>query len=761
MTNAQINSGSRSILAKLLAEEDISVRHSAAVTTAHFQLENRVLMLPIWQDISPELYDMLVIHEVGHALETPMEAWINAIDDIAKRCSKNPDSARKGVKDFLNVVEDPRIDKLQMRRYPGSRRDYSIGYQELHERDFFSLKLIKEKTGRSVNDLDFIDRANIYWKGGKSLGIKFSKVEKAFLERIGNTETFADVVALAEEIYVWARKNKKEKKAKKPKDILDALKDLQEEMENLQPDEIPQDFEPDEDEDEVEDEAEADEADDAEESDEDDPEVDEPEDNAFEDTITADDLDEEDEDSSDGEESDEADDLEDDSDPKSLTEQAATDNAGQLLGKGNVDYSYAQTPKMNLENIIDDYKKVLAEQTADYERRYTDQTGYWNDKGYFARQHEVADAELIKFRQAENPTISYMVKEFEMRKAAAMYSRSAQSKTGILDTNKLHSYRYNDDVFKKLTVIPEGKNHGFVMFLDWSGSMHGNLQDTVKQLLSLVWFCKRVSIPFEVYTFRNEKGDLEQKDQFSMEHGDLTPSTFKLRNILSSRMNVQDFQKAVRFIWLQSYRPFNCDPMGSTPLYQSMMVSARIVNDFRRKHGVEVVNTIFLTDGEGDGLSRPQGDLSFGSYGSFGTRKELLITDSVTKKVYKVNGLGRTDVQRTFLQMLKDQTGSNVIGFFLTNDTFRGISQKYKVYGDSTQSSSYRKNGFFAAKDVGYDEFYVINPRVLAGRDNEVMKVTSSQTKAAAKKEFLRSLTQKNNNRILLKMFMKQVCTSA
>ena len=58
-----------------------------------------------------------------------------------------------------------------------------------------------------------------------------------------------------------------------------------------------------------------------------------------------------------------------------------------------------------------------------------------------------------------------------MKKSADEYRRAATSKTGVLDTNKLHTYKYNDDIFKKVTVIPEGKNHGLVMYLDWSGSM--------------------------------------------------------------------------------------------------------------------------------------------------------------------------------------------------------------------------------------------------------------------------------------------------
>ena len=64
-----------------------------------------------------------------------------------------------------------------------------------------------------------------------------------------------------------------------------------------------------------------------------------------------------------------------------------------------------------------------------------------------------------------------MVKEFECRKSADAYARAGESKTGILDTKKLHTYKYNEDLFKKITVLPDGKNHGMIFVLDWSGSM--------------------------------------------------------------------------------------------------------------------------------------------------------------------------------------------------------------------------------------------------------------------------------------------------
>ena len=96
-----------------------------------------------------------------------------------------------------------------------------------------------------------------------------------------------------------------------------------------------------------------------------------------------------------------------------------------------------------------------------------------------------------------------MVKEFELKKAATAHSRSMQSNSGVVDPLKLHSYKFNDDIFKRLTVTPDGKNHGLMMFIDWSGSMHDKIAPTIKQLMNLTMFCRKVQIPFEVYAFSN------------------------------------------------------------------------------------------------------------------------------------------------------------------------------------------------------------------------------------------------------------------
>ena len=62
----------KSTLVKLLAEEDLQVTYKK-VPTAHFDVNAREIVLPIWKDKSESVMDMMSLHEVGHALWTPLD----------------------------------------------------------------------------------------------------------------------------------------------------------------------------------------------------------------------------------------------------------------------------------------------------------------------------------------------------------------------------------------------------------------------------------------------------------------------------------------------------------------------------------------------------------------------------------------------------------------------------------------------------------------------------------------------------------------
>ena len=125
-----LNIDSKSQLAKLLATENITIQHNN-VATASFNLEDRVLTIPVFKNPRGAVYDMLIAHEVSHALNTPAEEWKNCL---------NGDNNLLDIKDYINVIEDVRIDKLIQKKYPGVVQDYKDGFNILWNDDFFNVR---------------------------------------------------------------------------------------------------------------------------------------------------------------------------------------------------------------------------------------------------------------------------------------------------------------------------------------------------------------------------------------------------------------------------------------------------------------------------------------------------------------------------------------------------------------------------------------------------------------------------------------------
>ena len=705
----------KSQLAKLLATENIDIRQSPSAKTASFDVKNRVLVLPVWKGISDDLRDMLIVHEVGHALDTPCEGWLDTIKNIAKKL--HGDDAKKyssAIKSFMNVIEDARIDKRQKRRYPGSRRNYLIGYKELIGRDFFGT------SKKDINTMSFIDRLNIYYKGGSiHSNISFSPEERVFVNRVGETETFEQVMDLTEEIYAWAKtQGEKQKESEKDSMSNDSDEGTTEAEDNF----YEEDAESDASEEEPDTEETSSEDDDGEESGEDTKNLFDPD----------------------------ADEKDDEFVPNSETDTAWEENQSTILSNSDVNYIYVDLPIPNYENIIDDYKKVLAQHAIEFSKKE------------LSFQINIDDM-IKKIKSDENPAVSYMAKEFEMRKSADIYSRISTAKTGTIDTNKLHSYKYNEDIFRKLSVVPQGKNHGFVIFLDWSGSMSVNLRYTIKQLMSLTMFCKRVQIPFEVYLFRDrtyaERYDGQSFTPRSGAHDVF--SNFKLRNILSSRMNTVELNSAYKYLWSMSMAYNALDPMQSTPLNQTIYVADKIVNDFRVKNKVQIVNTVFLTDGDSDPI-RYSSQVTNESY-----RKgsKIIIQDTKTKKEYMLSGNGIYDnyraVTTTLLDMLKERTKSNLVGFFLCSSKYKKMKDRFfpdlqNAKYEADISSSWKNDRFVNVPNEGYDEYYVINTTKRDDSDAE-LNVNSSMTQWKIAKEFQKFSERKSVNRILINRFMKKI----
>ncbi len=743
-----------STLAKLLAEEDISVVHKK-VPTAAFDVKRRELILPQWKEMPKTIQDLMTLHEVGHALWTSLDM----LDKMRER---------KIEKSFVNVIEDARIEKMVQSRYAGSRKIFRLGYAQLIAQNFFKTQ------GKDVNKLNLIDRINLYFK--KTPDIQFTPEEQVWVNRVAACKTEDDVLNTAEELYKWMQENPESQEQEQPESQDESMIDYSDEWEEIDQDmESPDESESSDEETEVTEGAE-DESEDGEETE-------------------ASSTEESDEDE-DGEETEEQETVNSkgagaDTPMTATTDDASSESAKQMLDEESPELGYYQVPKANLKNIIVRYDEIMKE---------LDQ--YWSTT--YPRDYEKSKVfygnDITKLKLESKKTISYMVKEFEMKKAAEQYARASTSKTGKLDLSKVHTYKYNDDLFAKVTTLPGATNHGMVIFLDWSGSMYSNLEGTVKQLYNLLWFCQRVKIPFEVYAFsdyyRRDNYESGSKEYYQKPRvNDLAIEGLHLLNFFSSNMSTNEFNEAmVKFHTLvgtvthrQSYychddRPFLSCPRGydlyGTPLDTAILVAMDVLPKFKSETGVQKVNTIFLTDGESQAIDWyidiPTDEYDDREYrcNRLERRNDMIVTDPVTGKKLRHksyrNYYNYDDYsqKRTafFLSLLKQRVPDmNVVGFFIAGSGRNGtvakrtLQEKFGIDCDiKSIRKELKKNNVAVCKSAGYDEYYIL-PSMDIDLEDKGIEVEVGASKSALKSAFKKNATSKTLNRPLLNKFIGMV----
>ena len=758
----------KSMLAKLMAAENITVEHKK-IPTAAFDVKNRILYLPIlkWKPGS-DVYDLFCAHEVGHALWTPYDGWHSSISEKGK-----------GYKSFLNVIEDARIEKKIKRKFAGSRKCMLGGYIELMDEDFFGLR----KMGVDANDLGLIDRINLYTKAGTQYSIDFTDEEREWVEKVMRTETWEDVVEVTDALYEWCKENESETD--------NSYGDFDENEEyDWNEDYDPDDYEEDGNTSPIgSDEKKSD--DDSEKSEEN---KTNPSSKSNEDSDEEKDGSETSSNNFEGGKSDPFSDnrenfaggSNDDNEPTSMTDEAFRENEKELSDMSdNVSIpQYLTFPKINTDSIVVDYKVI-----------HEELNNYYNG---VETAIDTGNEMLKKFKVNNGKMISYMVKEFEMKKAADIHRRAYSSKRGTLDMNKIHAYKYSDNIFRQITNLPEGKNHGMVMFIDWSGSMHGYMKDTIEQLINLTMFCQKVQIPFEVYAFtdhyrdyncdnphrpnwsRNSDSNYDEssagKKISNYKKNDLIINQhLRLMTLFSSKMKGRELTEAYRNILLvgdtfSNYYGYRNNPyfgapnnfsLSGTPLDATIICAKTIIEEFKTKTKAQIVNVVFLTDGQSN---RHNEFLDSDGRTQHISRNNLHIDDPVTRtRVYPNRESGKLmDTTSIFLLALKKQLGINLLGFFLTSGSGRrtagNMSYIMERYPRDEEITKFRKEKFLIETKTSYDELYIINTKGLEIDEVDHMDaVEVGSTKAQIRRALKKNTSGKLQNRMLLNAFIKKV----
>jgi len=732
-------------LAKLLATENITVTRNPSMSTAAFDTENRVLHLPVWKQASDELASMLTGHEVGHALWTDNDCW-------------ESDIMRHGVwsKQYFNVIEDVRIDKLIQQKYPGLKKDYAKGKVELFKSGFFGTIDLDE-----IQEMSLMNRLNLRFKVGPQLGIKFSEAEQRFVDTAEKLESWEDVVKLTD-------------------DLIDFIRAGGEDEEDEQEDgNAPGESDDSGDEEETEDlgvgSSDTDEGEE-EESDESESGKGEGEEEESDESESA-------PQSGEGEEEDES----NEAIPSDAETEENAEQGGSAFDNSPLeDIETQEAYDSNMETLIDD--SVQAYYQVNLPSELPPIVGHkeivalceeklsLNQIGDESESREINANYYSEFKKNFKSSINHMAREFEMRKKATEFARTTYSKSGVIDTVKMNNYKFSDDIFLRMSDVKEGKSHGFIIYVDWSGSMSDWLKPTGEQLLLLVEFCRKVNVPFEVYAFqRDYTGPCENYKRKNIV-GEFEFENFFLLNFFSSTMSrSQHNSMAEYFLGM-------CNAMSGWGGYQHWWVpkecglsgtnlDATILNhpvvhaSFRKENRVDIVNTFFLTDG----VSHSSEFISDGNFGpqirDFGLEGKSVfqIRNKKTGKMYEYKGnnpYARMHVTEFLLKTAREETGDQIIGYRIVNpkqSDVINVATKMDYFVAQRATAELRKKGYAKVPGSAYSEFFVLNGKMMSPKTANLDKSVRGAKKTAIRNAFKKATAESKFSRPMLTELMELV----
>lgn len=753
----------KNLTAKLLATENITVVQEK-VSTASFDVKNRVLRLPLWTDTTADTLDHLIGHEVGHALYTPLDGWHDAV-------------CEKGVayKSYLNVIEDARIEKLIQRKYPGLRSSFIKSYRKLLADGFFGGSL------DDINKMGLIDRINVYFKCGQSAGIKFDIAERDWLNRIETAETWEDVVSIADELFAFEKEKAEQRREE------------QQQQANSS------DYEDDEEE-----EFEDDSWGDASESDGEMDEFDE----LFQDASSG--LGDSEDDEEEDESEDESENYQSmaggrsgnaETDIESKTDSALREAIDRELNSafdGEVVNLRINDRSSNYHQCIVSYKELLENPHRRKKSNYEDSWQEEHDADRLRATTAYGEACYNYWLNNNKRHVMHMVKEFEMRKRASEYARTQTSKTGVIDTLKMNNYKFSDDIFKKVNIVPEGKNHGFIMYLDMSGSMADYMYQTVEQVMLLAHFCHQINVPYRVYGFSNATVDHWNNYNYEVSLGETVDCQHvELLELFTNNMKKSEMVKMSQYL-LGSYirhRATRCRrkvkdvwfnrivnewnlfwrdlrltglpfaDLSGTPLNHALINAIPLAIDFRKSHRIDVLNTFFLTDGESHPLEwkvvNPEGNEGRSTLRWLGGKAFVYINDPYTGLRVGERGVYVKETE-TLLAIYRRATGSNVIGYRIDHRTRRNLDWfiERNVGGWSAsddQWAEYRTQGYVKVESKAYDDLFLIADSALEISDNNMEDVKAGDSKAKLRRAFSKSKTDGKKSRKMVVDLMKRV----
>jgi hypothetical protein len=720
---------SKNQLAKLLATENLTIEHKQ-VSTASFDMKSRVLTCPIWKDMTSELYDLFMGHEVGHALDTPLEGWHDSV-------------STKGAnyKHFLNVVEDARIEKKIKRRYPGIKRSFITAYNRLCDDGFFGQMF-------NINKMSLIDKINIHFKCGISAGVNFTDDEMVFVNRIENCEVWSDVVSITDDLFAYCKGEQKKMKEDQEQKWV--------KVPSAEPGDAESDFEDEESEDGADGDA------DGEAGDESEDEAD-------------------DEESGDiNHEKESADSDSDQFEPECKTDKEFRKNELSLLDEKCLPYYYIKLPQVNLEHVITPQFRVHDLMNDHFRSR--NKTNKAEELKKFKQKNDnyvnlmVKEFEMRKAASAYskrkvsatgdidiNKIYKYQLEDTIFRKITKVPKGKSHGLVLLLDRSGSMSHNFNGAIeqIMVLAMFCRKVNIPFVVY-GFGNCTRGRALD-----------------------FPGETG----RKSFPIEEGALAMTDVSLREYLNSEMRNSEFINAMGNLALlkgkyeSHYEIPPSEGLSNTPLTQAIIALKPIVEKFRNTRKLDIVNLAIVHDGDADYCNR-----FISNNVSIAMSREQGNYYLVDKK-HKINEYidftlhGNDAIRTSIFNWFTKTTGVKVFGFFIVPDSAGRIKTeivrryyvngvKYSKIHSKNRWDEYRIRSIpetdilrqkmradkvLVSSNPGYAKFFFI----LGGKSLETnfdeMVVEDGASVRKLKSAFTKMYTKRKSNRVLVNQFIGDI----
>lgn len=611
------NSESYEIFARLLSKENIHVSIQD-VDTAYFIHNTRELVLPRrWQHLSYEAFTGMSIHEVGHALYTPMKTRQIMVE---AGLSNNA----------YSVLEDVYIERRMKASYPGSRPMLQATHAELWDRGFFGPTPVSKRS--------FLDRANLFYKVGHHVEIPFTEEEYDVIE-MGMGVTRSTYLKIGLKMMAIQKAQAMEKKPEHPETPEESNDgpedDGPESMNSDWPENNPEDN-PDSapaEETDPEDAAPPEEEDNedfepspqAPESEEEDGEDNGPEMNTDlldeEDGEESDEGESQDSESGGQEGSEESDDDEESDDSSSQPGGEEGDPSSGEGGEADDDYDAEDEDLESMsemeKNLADaggefdeNAPSTMATTSSRVAKKALEDALTWTDSDFLTQFMGIwSNRDFFEKKRWQTPLkplrklASHLSSQFEIKKSASAVAMAQTSDTGELDYSQLHRALYDNEIFGEESILYQAQNHGMVVMIDCSGSMSGiKFKAVLQRAIIFGMFARASKIPFSVLGFtsggNNHTDDADAAVKFGY---------CNLMEFLSSEQHESVFNKSCAALIHEGKvsEKYGCGaiPMGGTPLNASLLLMREYLRNFSLAHGVEKMSFIVLNDGDSSGLA--------------------------------------------------------------------------------------------------------------------------------------------------------------